>query len=115
MNEQQKGILILLAMLLACSKKIIIILMSGIILIPILISILILKNFRSRVWHFFNGKTKLYSVIPDNKVDQLFTACVNYLVIVANYIGMTYNEINIWIFCIIWPLVTLVLFVLAII
>ena len=96
-------------------KKIIIILMSGIILIPILISILVLKNFRIRVWHYFNGKTKLYSVIPDNKIDQLFTACVNYLVIVANYIGMTYNEINIWIFCIIWPLITLVLFVLAII
>ena len=69
--------------------------MSGIILIPILISILVLKNIRIRVWHYFNKKTKLYNVIPDNKIDQLFTACVNYLVIVANYIGMTYNEINI--------------------
>ena len=96
-------------------KKIVIILLSGIILIPILILVLMFKNIRIKVWKYLNAKTKVYTTIPNNKIDQLFTLCVNYLILIANYINMTYNEINIWIFCIIWSLITLVLFVLAII
>ena len=45
--------------------------------------------------------------LPDNKIDQLFSLCVNFLLLVAKRVGMTYNEINIWIFCIIWPIITI--------
>jgi len=38
-------------------------------------------------------------------MDWLFNHCVNILNVAAQYIGMTYNEINIWIFVIIEPLV----------
>lgn len=39
-------------------------------------------------------------------VDQLFKLCVMLLVDLANWIGISYEEINIWIFVIIWPLLT---------
>ena len=38
-------------------------------------------------------------------MDWLFNHCVNILNVAAQHIGMTYNEINIWIFVIIEPLV----------
>lgn len=40
-------------------------------------------------------------------VDEVFRACVVLLVFVADKIGMTYEEINIWIFVIVWPLLTI--------
>ena len=40
-------------------------------------------------------------------VDEVFRACVVLLVFVADKIGMTYEEINIWIFVILWPLLTI--------
>ena len=40
-------------------------------------------------------------------VDALFKLCVVFLVDLANLIGISYEEINIWIFVIIWPLLTI--------
>ena len=40
-------------------------------------------------------------------VDELFKLCVIFLVDLSNMIGISYEEINIWIFVIIWPLVTI--------
>lgn len=37
--------------------------------------------------------------------NKLFDLCVDILTVMARYVGMTYKEINIWIFCIIGPLV----------
>lgn len=73
------------------------------------------KRFRIFLWKKLNNNTNIFNDIPDNKIDQLFTLCVNYLHFLSNRLDMTYNEINIWIFCIIWPLITLVLLILAII
>lgn len=42
-------------------------------------------------------------------IDALFDACVWILFVAARFFGTSYNTINIWIFCIIWPLVTLAL------
>lgn len=42
-------------------------------------------------------------------IDALFDLCVRILIWLANLFGVSYNEINIWIFCVIWPIVTVIL------
>jgi len=42
-------------------------------------------------------------------IDTLFDLCVQILLLLARIFGISYNEINIWIFCVIWPIVTLLL------
>lgn len=37
--------------------------------------------------------------------NNVFYWCVQFLASIANLIGMTYEEINIWIFCIIEPII----------
>lgn len=42
-------------------------------------------------------------------IDACFDLCVKILLFLASLFGVSYNTINIWIFCIIWPLLTLFL------
>jgi len=42
-------------------------------------------------------------------MDQIFDWCVNILIYWAVILGITYKEINVWIFVIIWPLLTIIL------
>jgi hypothetical protein len=42
-------------------------------------------------------------------MDQIFDWCVSVLVYWAGPLGMTYKEINVWVFVIIWPIVTILL------
>ena len=42
-------------------------------------------------------------------MDQVFDWCVNVLIYWANIFGITYKEINVWVFVIIWPILTIVL------
>ncbi len=42
-------------------------------------------------------------------IDQIFDWCVNVLLYWAGILGITYKEINVWVFVIIWPVLTLVL------
>lgn len=42
-------------------------------------------------------------------MNEIFDWCVQLLVIWADRLGITYKEINVWVFVIIWPIVTLVL------
>jgi len=44
-------------------------------------------------------------------MDEVFDWCVRLLVFLATQFGMTYKEINVWIFVIIWPIITIVLVV----
>ena len=44
-------------------------------------------------------------------MDRVFDLCVRLLLFLAPRLGMTYKEINVWIFVIIWPIITLVLIV----
>jgi hypothetical protein len=38
-------------------------------------------------------------------MDIIFKLCVDVLIFLANVLGITYQEINVWIFCIIEPIV----------
>ena len=42
-------------------------------------------------------------------MDQIFDWCVNVLVYWAGMLGITYKEINVWVFVIIWPILTILL------
>ena len=42
-------------------------------------------------------------------MNQIFDWCVNVLIYWANVLGMTYKEINVWVFVILWPLLTILL------
>jgi len=42
-------------------------------------------------------------------MDQIFDGCVNILVYWAGIFGITYKEINVWVFVIIWPILTIIL------
>ncbi len=41
--------------------------------------------------------------------EKIFNSCVDLLIWGARLLGMTYKEINVLIFCIIWPILTLFL------
>lgn len=43
-------------------------------------------------------------------IDTIFNFCVRLLYEVAGILGISYEEINVWLFCVIWPLLSLVLF-----
>ena len=45
--------------------------------------------------------------------DKVFYGCVNLLHYIANKLGMTYNQINVWIFCVIWPAITIALIIMV--
>ena len=42
-------------------------------------------------------------------MDQIFDWCVRILVYWAGMLGITYKEINVWVFVIIWPVLTAIL------
>ncbi len=42
-------------------------------------------------------------------IDTIFDLCVRWLFEAARFLGITYEEINVWLFCIIWPLLTVLL------
>lgn len=43
-------------------------------------------------------------------IDAVFDFCVLLLIDAAKILGITYEEINVWLFVVIWPLLSLVLF-----
>jgi hypothetical protein len=47
-------------------------------------------------------------------MDQIFDWCVNVLVYWAGIFGITYKEINVWVFVIIWPIITIALLVIIV-
>jgi hypothetical protein len=42
-------------------------------------------------------------------INMIFDLCVQFLIWLANGIGMTYQAVNVWIFVVIWPVFTLAL------
>ena len=46
-------------------------------------------------------------------MDNLFDACVELLIWLSNILGLSYKEINIWIFVIIEPIIFVFMFVLS--
>lgn len=45
-----------------------------------------------------------------NWIDGVFDWCVDLLLAGASALGISYNAINVWVFCVLWPLLTLFLF-----
>ena len=43
-------------------------------------------------------------------IDITFNFCVRFLYDIGNFLGLTYEEINVWLFVIIWPIANLILF-----
>ena len=43
-------------------------------------------------------------------IDYIFNFCVSLLYDVGGHIGITYEEINVWLFVVIWPLLSLIMF-----
>ena len=43
-------------------------------------------------------------------IDITFNFCVRLLYDIGGLIGITYEEINVWLFVVIWPIASLVLF-----
>ncbi len=39
-------------------------------------------------------------------VDNLFNSCVLFLVQIASLLEVTYEELNVYLFCIAWPIIT---------
>lgn len=48
-------------------------------------------------------------------MDAIFDWCVAVLIYYAGVFGITYKEINVWVFVIIWPIFTLALIALVVI
>lgn len=44
-------------------------------------------------------------------IDAIFKYCVFALVALAKWLGVSYEEVNVWIFVIIWPIITIALIV----
>ena len=43
-------------------------------------------------------------------IDVVYNFCVQLLIDTSRFLGISYEEINVWLFCVIWPLLSLVLF-----
>jgi len=43
-------------------------------------------------------------------MNEIFNICVDILVYIANITGLTYEEVNVIIFCFLWPVLTVYLF-----
>lgn len=60
----------------------------------------------------FDRAWRKYYVRPLEK--NLFNLCVEWLLFVSGKVGLTYAELNVIIFCIVWPLITIASLVLNI-
>ena len=43
-------------------------------------------------------------------IDETFNFCIRLLYDIGAFIGISYEEINVWIFFIVWPIASLLLF-----
>lgn len=55
--------------------------------------------------YVFNKAWKRYYTQPLDK--SLFNLCVQWLMFVGNKVNLSYTQINVIIFCIVWPIITI--------
>ena len=60
-------------------------------------------------YHFSFGPINTYKTMWD----QIFGICVDIMSFLGDLTGLTYNEINVLVFCILWPLHTIYQFILS--
>lgn len=73
-----------------------------------------ISNHGERLWDIDMASVNARLTIGNSGiawVDAIFDWCVILLVDLASLAGVTYEEVNIWIFLVIWPLVTLTLII----
>lgn len=46
-------------------------------------------------------------------INGIFNACVWLLMLIGSVTGLSYNTVNVLVFCVIWPILTIVLFIYA--
>ncbi len=66
----------------------------------------------------YNAQNGLANAISNREcamIDMIFDLCVQFLVWLAGWIGISYKAVNVWIFVIIWPIFTLALMAIVII
>ena len=44
-------------------------------------------------------------------IDRIFDGCVQLLRWLGGVVGMSYKAINVWIFCVLWPMFTILLLI----
>ena len=45
----------------------------------------------------------------NDMINFIFHSSVDALILLAHLLGMTYQEINVWLFCVAWPILTFLL------
>jgi hypothetical protein len=40
-------------------------------------------------------------------IESIYIYCTDFTIIMANGLGISYEEFNAWLFCVVWPLFTL--------
>ena len=80
-------------------KKIFYLLINGV----YLFFILAISFFSSKVFNYYWNK---YYNRPLEK--NIFNLCVQWLLYIGDKVGLDYYEINVLIFCIIWPIITII-------
>jgi hypothetical protein len=66
-------------------------------------------EFNKAIAHKHGGAPQSARPTEEIMMDQIFDWCVNVLVYWAGIFGITYKEINVWVFVIIWPVLTVIL------
>jgi len=66
------------------------------------------RSFGSASGQAFARLLKIYTA-EAGMMNQIFDWCVNVLVYWAGVLGITYKEINVWVFVIVWPILTVLL------
>lgn len=64
--------------------------------------ILILSFCSKKVFNYYWNKYYMRSLPP-----SIFNLCVQWLLYIGDKVNMTYEQINVLIFCIIWPIITI--------
>lgn len=53
----------------------------------------------------------IYHYVVYAMTDRAFDSCVHVLCWIARKTGLTYKQVNVWLFCVIWPISTVGLIV----
>lgn len=83
------------------------ILIGGLALFLVLPFCMVSGNIRDRVYRHMRLLVPTLMPFKTRKFEVVFDICVLWLLWVGELINKSYNEVNIWIFCVLWPMVTI--------
>lgn len=91
------------------------IIIGGLALFLVLPFCMVSGNIREKVYRHMRLLVPTLIPFKTRKYDMVFDICVLWLLWVGELTNKSYNEVNIWIFCVLWPLVTIASIVLNIV